>query len=129
MLKKQIDALERRPPTIKQREIWWCSLGLNVGVEQDGKNDLFERPVLVVRKFNHRSFIGIPLTTKIKNFPFRKHINYRNEKQDKTREGQLLLTQMRAFDTLRLTRYVGKLGKDQFEDVLNDVHAMLCMDK
>ena len=46
--KKQIDQLKKRP-TIRQREIWWCSIGVNVGVEQDGKNSLYERPVLVVR--------------------------------------------------------------------------------
>ena len=37
-----------------EREIWWSSIGLNVGDEEDGKNDLFERPVLVLRKFNNK---------------------------------------------------------------------------
>lgn len=32
-----------------EREIWWCSLGLNLGDEQDGKHQDFERPVLVLR--------------------------------------------------------------------------------
>jgi hypothetical protein len=35
-----------------EREIWWCSIGINIGFEQDGKNEHFERPVLVLRKFN-----------------------------------------------------------------------------
>ena len=30
-----------------EREIWWCSIGINLGDEQDGKNELFERPVLI----------------------------------------------------------------------------------
>lgn len=34
------------------REIWWCSTGLNVGVESNGKHDNFERPMLIVKKFN-----------------------------------------------------------------------------
>lgn len=33
-----------------EREIWWCSIGINVGDEQDGKNERFERPVLVLKK-------------------------------------------------------------------------------
>jgi mRNA interferase MazF len=37
-------------PYFYEREIWWCSIGLNVGYEQDGKNDNFERPVLVLKK-------------------------------------------------------------------------------
>lgn len=32
-----------------EREVWWCSLGVNIGFEQDGKNDIFERPVLIIR--------------------------------------------------------------------------------
>ncbi|MFA5871014.1 MAG: hypothetical protein WC842_03995 [Candidatus Paceibacterota bacterium] len=31
------------------REIWWCSLGVNIGSEEDGKNELFERPVLILK--------------------------------------------------------------------------------
>lgn len=37
--------------------------------EQDGKNAEFTRPVLVLRKFNHSLFLGIPLTTNRKNHP------------------------------------------------------------
>lgn len=37
-----------------QNEVWWCALGLNIGDEEDGKNELYERPVLIVRKFNKR---------------------------------------------------------------------------
>lgn len=66
--------LDGKTPTIRQREIWWGSIGVNIGVEQDGKNRLYERPVLVVRKFNHRHFMGIPLTTQLKDFPFRHRI-------------------------------------------------------
>ena len=31
------------------RDIWWCSLGLNVGFEQDGTGKEFQRPVLILR--------------------------------------------------------------------------------
>ncbi len=46
-----------------EREIWWTSIGLNIGVETDGKNDSFERPVLIIKKFNKDMFWGIPLTS------------------------------------------------------------------
>lgn len=114
-------------PTIRQREIWWCSIGVNVGVEQDGKNDLYERPVLIIRKFNHRHFMGIPLTTQLKDFPFRHTVYYRNEAEGKVRDGQALLSQMRSYDAVRLTRYVAKLGPKQFTQLLASVHEMLKM--
>jgi len=39
-----------------EREIWWCSLGHNVGFEQDGKGVDFARPILVFKKFNKEVF-------------------------------------------------------------------------
>ena len=50
-----------------EREIWYCSLGKNIGYEEDGKNELFERPVLVIRKFNNEIFLAIPLTSSKKD--------------------------------------------------------------
>ncbi|MEK9183120.1 MAG: hypothetical protein AAB849_01275 [Patescibacteria group bacterium] len=29
----------------REGEIWWASLGINIGHEQDGKNQNFERPI------------------------------------------------------------------------------------
>src|SRR5262245_13777525 len=49
-----------------EKEIWWCSLGVNIGSEQDGKRNLYRRPVLIVKKISPRTFIGIPLTTVLK---------------------------------------------------------------
>ena len=40
----------------KIREVWWLSIGLNVGVEEDGKNNNFKRPVLVIKVFNRQCF-------------------------------------------------------------------------
>ena len=41
-------------PYFKEREIWWVNLGVNVGFEQDGKGDNFERPILILKKFGER---------------------------------------------------------------------------
>ena len=49
------------------REIWWCSAGLNIGVEADGKNENFERPMLIIKKFNADMVRVLPLTTKEKS--------------------------------------------------------------
>ena len=49
-----------------KREIWWCSLGVNVGFEQDGKGKNFARPVLIFKKFNKEIFWALPISAKIK---------------------------------------------------------------
>ena len=68
-IKKQVD--ERKINIFcNQREIWWCSLGLNVGSEEDGKNELFERPVLIINVFNRDMIRVSPLTSKNKEITF-----------------------------------------------------------
>ena len=64
--KKKIDE-KQTYPTVNQREVWWCSVGLNVGNEENGKGEFFRRPILIIRKFDKYTCLGVPLTTKIKD--------------------------------------------------------------
>lgn len=47
----------------KEREIWWSSVGVNIGVETDGKHETFERPVLIIRVFNQEMLWVVPVTS------------------------------------------------------------------
>ncbi|MBI5138738.1 MAG: type II toxin-antitoxin system PemK/MazF family toxin [Candidatus Vogelbacteria bacterium] len=58
--------LSERTQFFREGEIWWVHLGYNVGCESNGKNNNFERPILVIKKFNRDSFWGIPMSTQIK---------------------------------------------------------------
>lgn len=87
-----------------EREIWWASIGVNVGNEIDGKNENFERPVLIIKKFNETDFIGLPLSTK-KNtreiyhpIIYRKKLNYAYLKQTRYYSVQRLLRLIRRMD-------------------------------
>ncbi len=44
------------------REVWWCSLGVNIGAEIDGKNDGFERPVIIMKVYNKETTLVLPTT-------------------------------------------------------------------
>ena len=44
----------------KQGEIWWCSLGFNLGEEIFGKGEKFTRPVLIF-KIYRKLFMGFYL--------------------------------------------------------------------
>ena len=39
---------DKERPHFHEREIWFCSLGGNVGFEQDGRGETFLRPVIVL---------------------------------------------------------------------------------
>jgi hypothetical protein len=62
-LKIRIHCLEKVPRYFKERGIWWTSLGVNIGHEQNGKNEKFERPVLVLKRFNEYLLWVLPLTS------------------------------------------------------------------
>ena len=48
--KEQLHA-QHQTPTFQEREMWWCSVGVNIGHEMDGKNQFYNRPMLIVHKF------------------------------------------------------------------------------
>lgn len=92
-----------------EREVWFCSLGNNVGFEQDGKNDFFERPVIVVRKFNTDIFWGIPLTSQPKKGKF--YFKFKTLNRGKCFFSYAILSQIRLFDQRRLRRKLDILNK------------------
>ncbi|MEA3290573.1 MAG: hypothetical protein U9Q04_10390 [Campylobacterota bacterium] len=59
----------------KEREIFWLRLGQNIGSEEYGKGNEFQRPVLIVRKLTHDIFFGIPLTSTLKDNDYFHHLN------------------------------------------------------
>jgi mRNA interferase MazF len=89
-------------PPFREREIWWCSIGINVGMEIDGKGVGFARPVLIIKKFNKFQFWAIPITSKDKsNNPFYFPINYDNKTY------YACLVHLRSFDSKRLRYNTG----------------------
>lgn len=90
------------------REIWFLSIGKNIGYEQDGKNELFERPVLIYRKFNSSIFLGIPLTSSLKKGKYYFTLNNNGN------ESSAILSQIRLFDSRRLLRRVRKISPEEF---------------
>ena len=94
------------------REIWWCSLGLNIGSEEDGKNELFERPVLIEKVFSTTMCRVLPLTSKSRNDANHVPITYLE------REGSVILSQLKTISTKRLSRKLCRLEKEQFERVM-----------
>lgn len=98
-------------PFFHEREIWWCSLGLNIGFEQDGKNENFERPVLVLRRFNRQVLWVLPLTSTDKSG------NYYYQFEHQGRKSAIILTQLRLISSKRLLRKMGMLAEQDFEKV------------
>ena len=108
-LKKKIDT--RNPIYVSERDIWFCSVGLNVGSEQSGKNELFERPVLVIKKVTANTFIGVPLTSNKKKGSWYVEIE--------STGSSAIISQIKLFDTRRLARKIGVVPVEEFEIIKN----------
>jgi mRNA interferase MazF len=94
----------QRKPLFKEGEIWWCSIGMNVGVEIYGKGQRFTRPVIIFKKFNKNAFLGIPLTSQLKTGKWYVLVTH----GDKT--DTALLAQIRVMDSKRLIERMETIG-------------------
>jgi len=94
-------------------------LGLNIGDEEDGKNNLYERPVLVLKKFNRRIFLGVPLTTKVKDNKY--YVEFIHD----DRPFAALVSQIRLVSTKRLSRKVRKMDRPTFQRIKTAVQDLL----
>lgn len=62
--KQRLDQLTHRPPFVSEGDIWWVSVGENIGSEVSGKSQQFSRPVIIFKKLAHSFYFVIPTTTK-----------------------------------------------------------------
>ncbi len=103
---------------IHAREVWWCSIGVNVGSEIDGKNENFERPILIAKVFSRDGFLGIPLTSKEKSHRYAvpihhgKGISFANT------------SQLRILSEKRLLRKIGMANEFDFEKVISGLKSL-----
>lgn len=110
-LKKKIEKMDIRF-YCKPRDIWWCYLGLNIGSEQDGKNELFERPVIVLKVFSKEMVRVAPLTSRLSKNRSLVRISYQNK------INSVVISQIRTISTKRLIKKVFRLDSEQFNLLL-----------
>jgi len=108
--KKEIS--EKNPNFYHKREIRWCSLGLNIGFEQDGTSLEYSRPVLIIRGFSRHVCLIVPLTTSTKKNLYHFDVGIINNKK-----AFAILSQVRLIDTKRLQDRLGVIDRDKFEEI------------
>lgn len=101
----------QRKPLFKEGEIWWCSIGMNIGIEIFGKGQRFTRPVIIFKKFNREAFLGIPLTSQLKMGKWYVSVTH-GEKTDTA-----LLAQIRVMDSKRLVERMEVIGDEGFNEI------------
>ena len=103
-----------------ERDIWWCSLGVNVGFEQDGKDLDFQRPVLVLKGLGPNICLVVPITTSQKYHPLRIGIGGVTGKISKA-----IISQIRVVDTKRFINKIAVLDMESFEIIRKTIRGFL----
>lgn len=107
---------------VVKREVWWCTLGVNIGSEEDGKGVDFLRPVLVIRVYGFTSVVVVPLTTTAKTGPFYFNLG---KVGDEGGISTALLSQMRLIDTKRFVEKIGKIDAEKFKEIKKAIQELL----
>jgi len=104
----------------REKEVWWCACGLNIGFEQDGKGPDFRRPFLIVKKFNKYAVLAIPLTSKDK---LGKYYLPCDLGDGILRKG--IISQLRLIDTRRLIDKLGTLNTVSYLEIKKAIKDMV----
>ena len=117
--KKEINNLKKNK-LYQARDIWWCSLGLNIGFEQDGTGKNNGRPVLIIRGFSKEVCLVLPLSTSQKENKYYHKIGRLNGK-----DASAIISQVRLVDTKRFVNKIDKLGKGKFDEIRKAVKDLI----
>ncbi len=109
--KKRLHGRPRASDFFQTREVWWCALGLNVGVEMDGKYESYSRPVLILRRFNKDMFWGIPFTTTPREGYAYVRVTHAGG------PSWAILNQLKTMSSKRLLRRIDLIPSDQFRTI------------
>lgn len=108
------------PPFAHEREIWWCTLGLNIGSEQDGVGMEYRRPVWIVRGFSQSVVFVVALTGRRREGFFYMALGLVGG-----RESSAILSQVRLVDSRRLVRKIETLNETLFETLKTRLRNVL----
>ena len=95
--KKQKLNSHSREILFKEGEIWWCSLGVNVGEEVYGKGKDFSRPVVILKKLTDNFCVVLPVTTQPHNGSWYHHFLLNEE------DRRIAMHQIRSISANRLS--------------------------
>jgi mRNA interferase MazF len=117
-LKEKLHNSAAITPLVSHGDIWWASIGENVGSEINGKSVLFSRPVIIFKKLAHGFYFVIPTTTKIRDGTW--YVQFRHQEKDMI----ACLHQARPLDYRRLSSKIGTLDDADFLRIKEGFHSL-----
>jgi mRNA interferase MazF len=103
-LKEKLHSNNPKAPLVKERDLWWISLGENIGSEINGKSKLFSRPGIILKKLSHGFYLIVPTTTQKREGTW--YVNIHHNDIDM----YACLHQIRTVDYRRLSTKFGQIS-------------------
>ena len=110
---------DKKRPFFHEREVWFCTLGENIGFEQDGSGKEFLRPVIILKKFNNEVVWILPMTRTNKTGKYYFSVSLNNQ------TSTIILSQIRLIDTKRLQYKIGDVNDSEFGKLKEALVALL----
>ena len=101
-------------------DIWWASLGENVGSEINGKSEKFTRPVVIYKKLAHGFYAVLPTTTKVREGSWYVHVRHLGVDE------YVCLHQVRTIDYRRLYSKLGQLDDEDVAKIKQGFTSLFC---
>jgi len=110
-LKEKLHNNAGQPPHVSESELWWFSIGENVGSEMNGKSVLFSRPGLILKKLARGFYLVAPTTSQLKKGTWYVEIVHEGKPM------WVCLHQVRTLDYRRLSSRLGRIDSHDFKTV------------
>jgi mRNA-degrading endonuclease toxin of MazEF toxin-antitoxin module len=103
----------------ERKQIWWACLGQNIGIETNGKNYRFERPVLVIKAFNACALFVAPLTSTLGTHQFLIEFNHLGQKKS------VNVSQLRTLSAKRFTKKISDMSDADFDRIISSIQKIV----
>jgi adenylate kinase family enzyme/mRNA-degrading endonuclease toxin of MazEF toxin-antitoxin module len=117
-VKQKTDIKNHIPPRVKVGDVWWVSVGINIGHEIDGKSKVYSRPCIVLRKISRKMFLILPLTTSLNKGKYYLNMNLNNL------EGVACFNQIKTADYRRFVNLYTTLSSEELSRVSDRFNSL-----
>lgn len=110
-LKKKLHYEPQDIPLVREGELWWASLGENIGFEMNGKSKDFTRPVFIYKKLTDTFYFVIPTSTQLRHGSW--YVSFKLKQVMET----ACLQQARTIDYRRLHSKLGEVSDLELQKI------------
>lgn len=111
--KKQAIHSYKARPFFREREVWICSMGTNIGFEEDGSGERFLRPVVILKKLSKEILWGLPLTKTRRVGEY----YFQMTPIGGSQVSVAMFLHLRSLDSKRLFYKIGDVGEEEFLEI------------